>query len=438
MAPRATSLAWVEDLAEEVISPRPCAQQFPDLETRVAEHDRLVEAGSAANAAADWDGALTLFDQAYPMLFKTSTLLSALSMRLQRGEAALTAACCRLLLGGEGVLPPEERAVTEASLAQAEEMVARVFAILEAEPNAADLLVPLDRHAALCSRALGASEDGRHGDAFQAYVSAWPLQRQKPGVLVSAASSLVGDGRADLAAALCVQLIDAGVLSAAEEEAAALCLEQARRELQVRHRAAARSDSGLGGGSSAALQRARRAKAGEAPLRQAPASHASRAAPLFAARDEPAAPPEEEDPRLNPDYGRASGEEAEPARPARLSDSELFADMLRSLDRDGDGTVSKEEFRRPFMALHAKTAKAFLSEREYEATWRRIDVDGDGWLSCQELASHFGVSLGGGGGGEEMSEEARLHAEMLAEMLDDSDSDGDLWLRRPARRGVGH
>ena len=47
MAPRATSLAWVEDLAEEVISPRPCAQQFPDLETRVAEHDRLVEAGSA-------------------------------------------------------------------------------------------------------------------------------------------------------------------------------------------------------------------------------------------------------------------------------------------------------------------------------------------------------------------------------------------------------
>ena len=40
-----------------------------------------------------------------------------------------------------------------------------------------------------------------------------------------------------------------------------------------------------------------------------------------------------------------------------------------------------------------RSGKASPTDDEFEQTWKKIDKDGDGTLSCEELASHFGFDL---------------------------------------------
>jgi len=57
--------------------------------------------------------------------------------------------------------------------------------------------------------------------------------------------------------------------------------------------------------------------------------------------------------------------------------------VMYSLDKDGDGEVSKAEFRVAF--------KELFPNSKFEPVWRQIDKDGDGSLSMGELAGHFGL-----------------------------------------------
>ena len=58
--------------------------------------------------------------------------------------------------------------------------------------------------------------------------------------------------------------------------------------------------------------------------------------------------------------------------------------LMQELDRDGDGQVTKAEFRVLFQSQFPNDL--------FEPVWREIDKDGDGSLSMAELADHFGMS----------------------------------------------
>lgn len=60
-----------------------------------------------------------------------------------------------------------------------------------------------------------------------------------------------------------------------------------------------------------------------------------------------------------------------------------FEQVMVNLDRDGDGEVSKAEFRVAF--------KELFPDAQFEPVWKRLDQDGDGSLSMAELANHFGM-----------------------------------------------
>ena len=51
--------------------------------------------------------------------------------------------------------------------------------------------------------------------------------------------------------------------------------------------------------------------------------------------------------------------------------------------RDGDGEVSKAEFRIAF--------KSLFPDAKFEMVWKQIDKDGDGSLSMAELANYYGL-----------------------------------------------
>jgi hypothetical protein len=59
--------------------------------------------------------------------------------------------------------------------------------------------------------------------------------------------------------------------------------------------------------------------------------------------------------------------------------------MLVEMDQTGDGTVSKEEFRLPYMKLNPHA-----TPDEYDEVWAGADVNGDGSLQPEELAAYFG------------------------------------------------
>ena len=56
------------------------------------------------------------------------------------------------------------------------------------------------------------------------------------------------------------------------------------------------------------------------------------------------------------------------------------------LDVDGDGEVTKLEFKTFFMRIHKQ-----MSEKEFEKIWRDIDSNGDGILQLGELCDYYGV-----------------------------------------------
>ncbi|KAL1529337.1 hypothetical protein AB1Y20_000291 [Prymnesium parvum] len=84
---------------------------------------------------------------------------------------------------------------------------------------------------------------------------------------------------------------------------------------------------------------------------------------------------------------------------------ERFARVMVRLDRDGDGEVTKAEFRLAF--------KELFPNAKFEPVWKKLDQDGDGSLSMAELANHFGM-------GHLVKEQ-----EVVVEKKPDSDDDMD-------------
>jgi Ca2+-binding EF-hand superfamily protein len=77
----------------------------------------------------------------------------------------------------------------------------------------------------------------------------------------------------------------------------------------------------------------------------------------------------------------------EDADEALIDESTLFQ-IMDTLDIDGDGDVSKDEFMVPWMKLFPKLHRA-----DYEKVWKEIDKDESGTLSLPELAAYYGFNL---------------------------------------------
>jgi hypothetical protein len=58
-------------------------------------------------------------------------------------------------------------------------------------------------------------------------------------------------------------------------------------------------------------------------------------------------------------------------------------EVITALDRDGDGEVSKAEFRKVFKELFPKSS--------FEVVWKKLDKDQSGTLTMAELANYFGM-----------------------------------------------
>lgn len=98
-------------------------------------------------------------------------------------------------------------------------------------------------------------------------------------------------------------------------------------------------------------------------------------------------------------------------------DRETFEQMMEALDKDGDGTVTKDEFKIPWMKLFPK-----LNNADFEKAWKTIDSNEDGNLSLQELAVYYGFNLSpsanrAGKGTDEMTDEQILEALQLSATL---------------------
>jgi hypothetical protein len=228
MAELLLSPSLLDDLAEDVLNPRPSAKPFANLDERMAEHDRLLEKGTAANAAGEWEEAQQAFDAAYPILLKSSTLLSALGIRLKRGEAELAAACYEKLLQSDGALLPAERALAERKLVQASALARQVRAIIKAVDAAHG--GSEEQHDKLAERGASAARDGRFGEAYALYHSAWAVLH-RPFTLISAAEMQLRDGREELACALLFTVERFPSLTDEEEEAVERLLAEARQAL---------------------------------------------------------------------------------------------------------------------------------------------------------------------------------------------------------------
>ena len=59
----------------------------------------------------------------------------------------------------------------------------------------------------------------------------------------------------------------------------------------------------------------------------------------------------------------------------------------------------QNEFRETYVEFMKGEGKS-VSDEEYEAVWKKIDKDGDGTLSCEELANHYGFNLSKPAGSE--------------------------------------
>lgn len=123
----------IDEESEWLINPRPSSKHFASLAERELAHDKLFNEGITANAAGDIDLACNKFREAYALLFRTSTLLSLVNMRLKVGEAELAYACYSKLLQAPGVVGSlAETMRVQSKLAEARQLHAEVRAIMEA------------------------------------------------------------------------------------------------------------------------------------------------------------------------------------------------------------------------------------------------------------------------------------------------------------------
>ena len=76
--------SWVSERADELVNPRPA--HCDSMQTRDELHTQLVAKGVAMDIAGEWEAAEAAFIQAYPLLFRSSTLLCLIDMKLKLGE----------------------------------------------------------------------------------------------------------------------------------------------------------------------------------------------------------------------------------------------------------------------------------------------------------------------------------------------------------------
>jgi len=78
-----------------------------------------------------------------------------------------------------------------------------------------------------------------------------------------------------------------------------------------------------------------------------------------------------------------------------LLSEKVFQDMIKGLDKDGDGSVDKEEYKAAYLKAFPET-----KDEEYETLWKKIDADGDGNLTVAELAKFYGFNVETGAAAE--------------------------------------
>lgn len=109
--------------------------------------------------------------------------------------------------------------------------------------------------------------------------------------------------------------------------------------------------------------------------------------------------------------------------------SEAFQEMIKQLDKDGDGEVSKEEYEVVFRAMFPQ-----VSHEQYAEVWKQMDKDGDGNLTVHELADYYGFDLASGTA-HEMTDEQILETLSMQAALDvkvDDHADDEKEKAKPA------
>jgi ankyrin repeat protein len=84
----------------------------------------------------------------------------------------------------------------------------------------------------------------------------------------------------------------------------------------------------------------------------------------------------------------------------------MLLQMMEFLDVDGDGSVSKDEFKVPYMKMFPK-----MTESEFEDIWKKIDTNGDGDLQFEELCRYWGFEAG---------DELKQNKSSVVDMSDDA------------------
>jgi len=92
--------------------------------------------------------------------------------------------------------------------------------------------------------------------------------------------------------------------------------------------------------------------------------------------------------------------------------AEAFQEMIKSLDKDGDGEVSCQEYEDCYRTMFPQ-----VTHERYMVIWKRMDVNGDGNLTCQELADYYGFNLNTGVANE-MTDEQILETLQIQAALD--------------------
>jgi len=104
-------------------------------------------------------------------------------------------------------------------------------------------------------------------------------------------------------------------------------------------------------------------------------------------------------------------------------DKETLEAVMDSLDIDGDGKITKDEFKVPWKKLFPK-----LSNADYDTAWKGIDKNGDGELSLKELATYYGFDLTKkkGENQEELSDEKIMEALQMQATLAEMQAEKDM------------